>query len=181
MEKKICIECKLEKPISFFGKSKGYKKDYPRSRCKVCAVVKFNEWILDNQDEDTKRDNKRKYYLKNADTLKKKAKKYHLRSPKINRASSLRRLYGIDLDEYDFLFKKQRGLCAICLKPNSTDSRKKRLSIDHCHTTGKVRGLLCGNCNSGLGLFQDDLLILRTAVKYLRESNSQIEDADHNC
>lgn len=77
----------------------------------------------------------------------------------------LRRDFGITLEEYDQMFKNQGGLCAICYKP---DSAGKRLSVDHCHTTRKVRGLLCGNCNRALGLFKDSLDRIRKAIKYLK-------------
>ena len=167
--KRICLGCNLEKLISSFGKSKGVKKSYPRSYCKICAIRRLKEWRQKNPDKI--QDNQTRY-LENIESFKKRARKNHLKNPESNRISSLKRLYGITSDDYEMFFQKQKGLCAICLTPNSTDFRKKRFSIDHCHRTGKVRGLLCGNCNSGLGLFKDDLSILRTAVEYLRESNS---------
>ena len=71
--------------------------------------------------------------------------------------------YGLTPDGYADLYNKQGGLCAICgLKPDS------RLHIDHCHRTGRVRGLLCGACNRGLGMFHDDISSLEKAVLYLR-------------
>lgn len=77
----------------------------------------------------------------------------------------LRRNYGITLDEYNSMYAKQNGLCAICLKPDEVEGR--RLAVDHDHETGQVRALLCGNCNRGLGNFKDDANMLIKATRYL--------------
>ena len=74
---------------------------------------------------------------------------------------------GFDKDfyyeDYKKLELKQKGLCAICKK----EDKKRSLSIDHCHTTLKVRGLLCKKCNSAIGFFEDDKRLLKNAIKYL--------------
>ena len=84
--------------------------------------------------------------------------------PEVEQDWYLRTEYGISLAEYNALRTKQKGLCAICRK-----SQKKRLSVDHCHTTGRVRGLLCDRCNHGLGHFKDEIAFLQRAIKYLAE------------
>ena len=81
----------------------------------------------------------------------------------------LKRNYGISLDEYHELVKQQNGVCAICKSP-PPEGRKKRLSIDHCHDTGVVRGLLCDNCNRSLGLLKDSIDVLENAIQYLKNS-----------
>jgi hypothetical protein len=63
------------------------------------------------------------------------------------------------------MFATQGGVCAICSAPD--ESLKKRLCVDHCHTTGAVRGLLCDNCNTALGKFRDNADTLRRAITYL--------------
>lgn len=73
----------------------------------------------------------------------------------------LGRKYGITPEFRDELFCKQKGRCAIC-------DRKRKLSIDHCHQTGRVRGLLCGNCNRGIGLLDESPKILDSAKEYLK-------------
>ena len=80
------------------------------------------------------------------------------------------RNYGISLREFQDLFARQGGVCAICGQPEtaSKGGRKPRLSIDHDHETGEIRGLLCNRCNTGLGLFLDDPDYLLTAIAYLR-------------
>jgi hypothetical protein len=75
----------------------------------------------------------------------------------------LLRVYKMTLEDYENLFKAQNGLCAVCQQPS-----KKKLNVDHCHTTGKVRGLLCWNCNIGIGKFKDNTNVLQNAITYLK-------------
>lgn len=80
-------------------------------------------------------------------------------------ASKIRgRIYGLTSSDVDEMERRQGGGCAICGDPLSID-----LNIDHCHTTGAVRGLLCGPCNRGLGCFLDDPGRVRSALGYLLE------------
>jgi hypothetical protein len=78
--------------------------------------------------------------------------------------------YGITLDDYNRLLIAQNGKCAICGSGvgGQRAGKSKRLAVDHCHSTGVVRGLLCEQCNTGLGKFRDDPEILQAAVKYLK-------------
>ena len=69
---------------------------------------------------------------------------------------------GFTVEQYDVLFKKQGGACAICGRATKT-----HLYVDHDHTTGEVRGLLCSSCNLGLGNFKDSVPIMRQAILYL--------------
>ena len=83
--------------------------------------------------------------------------------------------YGITSEQYDEILLKQEGCCAICKKHESELKKVGNkifytLCIDHCHKTGKVRGLLCHECNRSLGLFKDDINILREAVLYLEKN-----------
>jgi hypothetical protein len=73
--------------------------------------------------------------------------------------------YGLTVEEYQKLLNKQNNACAIC---KTTDWGRPSPSIDHCHTTGKVRGLLCNNCNRAIGLLKDNKEILKNAIKYLK-------------
>lgn len=81
----------------------------------------------------------------------------------------LRKKYNMTLEEYNALFKKQSGLCAICRGAGFAIARNQRqlIVIDHCHKNGNVRGLLCHNCNRALGLFKDNVDNLRNAIRYL--------------
>lgn len=77
----------------------------------------------------------------------------------------IRRQYGITLAKYDEMLEKQDYKCAICGNEDEVEGR--RLAIDHCHSQGHVRGLLCGKCNRGLGLFYDNPELLQNAINYL--------------
>ncbi len=86
-----------------------------------------------------------------------------------SRKQNLRRNFGLTPEEYERMNEAQGGLCAICLRPDRTNTGKpRRLAVDHNHETLEIRGLLCKNCNVGLGVFQDDPLRLSAAVAYLR-------------
>ncbi len=78
-------------------------------------------------------------------------------------------MYGITPARVDEMFMEQGGVCAICRLPAEMlpSGKRKRLNIDHCHLTGKVRGLLCSKCNKGIGQLNDDPDLLRKAVAYL--------------
>lgn len=75
-----------------------------------------------------------------------------------------RKAYGITSEEFDTLLSRQHGLCAICGGPPTV---KRGWCVDHDHTSGKVRGLLCTNCNIGLGNFKENPAALQSAVYYL--------------
>ena len=86
------------------------------------------------------------------------------RDPKVDRERWLRWKYGITSVEYDALYILQGGKCAIC---NVIPT--KPLVVDHCHATHKVRGLLCSECNKGLGFLKDSVELLGCAIKYLEQ------------
>jgi hypothetical protein len=78
-----------------------------------------------------------------------------------------KRKYGLTNAEFAALVEEQGGVCAICGRPPSGEGREKELHIDHCHSSGAVRGLLCEHCNRGIGLFRDDPEILKKAAIYV--------------
>jgi hypothetical protein len=88
-----------------------------------------------------------------------------------SKAAALLREYGITQEEYDQKFEAQKGLCAICRQPSTIiDKRRgvvRKLAVDHDHTTGAVRDLLCQFCNNGLGHFRDSIGLLQAAIDYL--------------
>jgi hypothetical protein len=75
--------------------------------------------------------------------------------------------FGITLEDYNIMLFEQDGCCAIC-KTHHTEL-KRNLYVDHNHTTGEVRGLLCNNCNAGLGMYKDDITRLTNAINYLKK------------
>ncbi len=88
--------------------------------------------------------------------------------PKCQRKNiMLKKAYGITLDQFNKMHSDQNGMCAIC-GSNVGDSLGRSLHVDHCHDEGKVRGLLCSNCNTGLGKFNDNSELLFKAANYLK-------------
>jgi hypothetical protein len=88
---------------------------------------------------------------------------YMSRLNETRRKHDLKRNYGISADEYATLHEAQGGKCRIC----GGSGGKRRLAVDHCHSTGVVRGLLCTSCNQGLGYFKDDVERMRRAIAYV--------------
>ena len=97
-----------------------------------------------------------------------------------NRKWLLNARYGIDVAQYDALLQSQGGKCAICSCATPGGIGKvghdgvKKWHVDHCHETGAVRGLLCGDCNKGLGQFKDSALRLQQAIDYLNGGNRDL-------
>jgi len=89
-------------------------------------------------------------------------------------SSYLKDKYGVDIVEYERLYEKQKGVCAICKKPETALSSKnnfvKCLAVDHCHKTKKIRGLICMSCNCILGHAKDDIQIFKQAITYLKSN-----------
>lgn len=83
--------------------------------------------------------------------------------------SAFRKLYGMSLENYQSLLKEQGGVCAIC---GGTNKNGHALSVDHDHETGKVRGLLCRNCNYALGYIGDSVETAKNIIQYLEFSRS---------
>lgn len=81
------------------------------------------------------------------------------------RSSKLKIKYGIDLDKFNLMVTEQNNKCAIC---ETVFWAPKYTCVDHCHKTGKVRAILCGPCNTGLGLFKESTQILEKAIQYLK-------------
>lgn len=85
----------------------------------------------------------------------------------------LKRLYGITLKQYEELLKLQKGVCFLCGNPpkgTHSSGRPHILHVDHCHTTGKVRSLLCTKCNRGLGYFNENITLLSKAIQYINDN-----------
>lgn len=85
------------------------------------------------------------------------------------RDRNLQRNYGISLGDYQDMWETQNGLCKICKNPETATYKGtlKFLVVDHCHTSGEIRGLLCNNCNRAIGMLKDNPEVLRNAASYL--------------
>ncbi len=86
---------------------------------------------------------------------------------KYQREWKLLKKYGMSLEDYNTLLEKQHGVCAICGAAPLDGELRGELKVDHNHSTGEVRGLLCDNCNKALGLFKDNPKAMRRAAAYV--------------
>ena len=99
-----------------------------------------------------------------------KAREWQNANPEKRKAQRLRE-FGISLEEFNQIMQKQGSCCAIC--GYSDQSNKKFFPmVDHDHVSGKVRGLLCSNCNQAIGKFKDDITIIESAISYLRRNGN---------
>lgn len=150
-----CTKCKVKQQNECFNTDKR-KKNGLKSYCKTCQ--KNYDLIRYEKDPQGQRDRIKNYRKRIKETF-----------PELayisNRKASLKRNYGISLEQYNNLLKEQNGCCYICKELPS----KKQLAVDHCHTTNKVRKLLCSKCNTALGLVNDNPEILKTMILYLTE------------
>jgi len=144
---KKCKKCSIEKPLSSFHKNKRIKDGY-HYYCKECITV------LDKVR-----------YTKNTDGMTLAAKKYYANNREKVKSRHLKKMYGLDLATHESMRKQQMFSCLIC--NDHEDNSPRGLFVDHCHTTGKVRGLLCHHCNAMLGLAKDNKETLEKAIKYL--------------
>lgn len=96
---------------------------------------------------------------------------YRAASPEIEKARALREDFGISLDTYNQMLAAQNGVCAICKSPEThkRNDKVKALAVDHHHGTGKIRALLCADCNTGIGKLRDSPEILEAAAAYIRK------------
>jgi len=154
---KQCGKCKVFLPFSDFEKD-NTKKCKTSSSCKNCIKRRQNnpEW----RDKYRKR---RRNYMK-------KLSLSENNIPRI-REQQIKLKYKLSPEEYIQMIDSQYNLCAICGKPEiAVDKRNgkiKALAIDHHHESGRVRGLLCSKCNTGLGMFKDDIELFKAAIKYI--------------
>lgn len=137
---KECPSCK--DPNAVFNTSKT-TKDGLRSYCKSCEKTRNINWRKLNKERCKAYDNNRK---------------------ERKREQSYRRKYGISIDTYESMLKEQNGSCMICHRAELKD---KKLDIDHCHRTGKIRALLCARCNKTIGLLEDDRQLALNMIAYL--------------
>ena len=121
---------------------------------------------------DRIKEGKKAYAARTSEKRKEYKADYYIKNRDKSRASNLKRKHGLDRDGYAEMYSEQKGKCAICgifLHPfyKKKADYREILHVDHCHKTGKVRGLLCVDCNLGLGRFNDNKNSLLNAIDYL--------------
>lgn len=157
---KKCSKCSVEKPRSEFHSAKGYKEGL-RPWCKTCVKVWHSE---PRNKQDRKARSQTEEYKANARAYASKPER------KAGQLAFKLSQYGLTQEQFDAMLQKQDGFCAICRKPESAKGR--RLSVDHSHSTNKVRGLLCLQCNVLLGNARDSVSLLQAAIVYLETTDN---------
>ena len=155
MKKKKCSKCEKIQPVSEFYRDKRNKDGYNYS-CKTCENVYATAWRKANPEK-----------------VKAKSRGHTKRSFESRRNTKLKMNFGIALIDYDKMWHDQNGLCAVCGEPETATLRGivKHLSVDHNHETGRVRALLCNNCNCSLGFAEDSVERLISLAEYLKRHN----------
>jgi len=161
-----CLPCKYKVTPTKFS------KDITERPCNVCGKVKPKSEFHKNRSTT--------YGITSVckECVRKQRKEWHSKpeNKKKTRNRNLQHAFGITVDDYDALYTKQNGVCAICGKKEQKKNKYgvRRLVVDHNHITGKIRGLLCSCCNQGLGMFYTDSRhtdLLLNAVEYMRAND----------
>ncbi len=158
---KTCRKCNENKALDEFGSFKSKGKIYKRGDCKACARKYANDWR--NSSEEMK--------ARRRAAVKASAERHPDVIIRSRRRKAWKRL-GIDPDAAEAYYLAHKGQCEICGKSNPNPERA--LAVDHCHTTGKIRGMLCGNCNSGIGFFKEDIEVMLKAIAYLKTHSAVV-------
>lgn len=182
---KICCRCKIEKSIDLFPRNKRLS-DGRDTRCSSCNSISSKNYRNLNL-EKTRASTRRWYYANkshvrdvqkrwgknNPDKIKAAQKRYKESHPNYRTFKDIKRNFGIDVSEYFKILNSQNGVCLICNRPERRKLFGKitRLAIDHNHKTGKVRGLLCSNCNRALGLLEENLVFIDQMKKYILKNS----------
>jgi hypothetical protein len=178
IEMKTCTRCKIERPIGQYSKDKS-KKSGLRPYCKTCVKKRYNAEREKHKTYSKRHyaENREKYrtyskrhYEYNREKHKTYSKNYYLNEKNKYKVATntRRRKYGISEDEFCRLVNQQNNCCGICSKKFDYTP-----SVDHCHRTGEIRGILCNRCNTGLGQFSDSPELLENAIKYLHRKVKQ--------
>lgn len=146
------------------------KRYHAKHRERLNAVSREYKDAHRDELRQKDREKKRQKRLENISAHRARARGYYVKHREASRDKLLRRNYGITAEQYEQMQDAQAGLCAICRKPESAKHQNgitRRLAVDHCHLTGRVRALLCSNCNHGIGHFKDTPGLMRRAAEYV--------------
>lgn len=158
-----CVECRRLK-----NTDRAVRKKYTDR----INAKRRHQWANDPEYRARVQEKNRKWYNDNKDKINKARRERWANDPewreerlaprrgRCQKASNLKHLYGLSVEEYNEMKENQNHRCAICQK-------KTDLCVDHCHNKGHVRALLCRKCNTGLGCFDDDQMLLDAAADYL--------------
>lgn len=147
------------------------------------------KWKANNRQKDA--DRKRQYRVENAEKVaeyqreyeqrperkesrNKRSKEYYCQQTEQRYLYNIKQKFGLCAEDYYSMLDSQNGRCAICGRKPDETWKKKRLSVDHDHGTGKIRGLLCHKCNLAIGQFGDDAKVAKSASRYLQKASQEV-------
>ena len=146
-----CSKCGEVKPLDqFYVSKKKWTGHDPW--CKKCKLVANQAYVKDPINATKKREYRKIYNFNNKER---------------QRINTIKHRYGITVEQYAQMWEDQDGKCKICGIALNTIPQKQ-IAIDHCHESNIIRGILCRNCNAGLGFFRDNITVLKKAIKYLK-------------
>lgn len=180
MERRKCQKCLVDKHLTEFYYDARYKG--ADIHCKECRKQKVRSYRVANLERIREQAKKRnaanpeparqrahQWHIKNRDRHLEYMRKRREEKPDHVRSIRLKAAFGITYEEYQTILASQNYCCAICGK--TPQENRKRLAVDHCHTTKQVRGLLCSPCNQAIGLFKENTNNLYSAIAYLHHHN----------
>ena len=159
---KRCKHCGADKPLDeFYGDTAA--RDGRRPECKACTAARRQRWYAANRKREIAR--VKQWQQTNAERLNAYRRQLNASPERKRKMRDLhyRSKYGISADDVDAMLEAQGGGCAIC---GERPERLASLHVDHCHDSGRIRGLLCLNCNQGIGKLGEDPERLRRAADY---------------
>ena len=171
---KCCIFCNEVKPVTAFHSHNYTTRTGKSSRrlmsgCKECCSKYQRIRRVEKKDEIAEQS--REYRERNRPRLIEKSKEYYAankaRMVASQRKHHLRTNYGLTPEQHDGMIAGQNGKCLICGEKPTQVGSKKGLHVDHCHDTGRVRGLLCHNCNCAMGLLKEDPIRIQAMLDYI--------------
>lgn len=148
-------------------KSQGRSPEENREYMREYYLANPDKFVRSDEQREERNRKRRERYASDLEYRERVKRQAKSGDPRKKRDTRLRKQYGIGVDEYEQMLTDQGGGCAIC-GVKFGDPTGRKLAVDHCHKTGKVRGLLCGSCNQGLGKFGDDPDRLDRAGLYVR-------------
>jgi hypothetical protein len=150
---KVCRECGASKPLEEYHTSRNGKggKVYRKNICKVCQ----NEYA------------RSKYHNLSEEVKKERRRKNPCNTPEWHKEYKLRTQFGLTTEEYRGMITIQNNRCITC---GTEFDEQIKPQVDHCHNTGKVRGLLCRPCNTSLGLLKENPETLKNLITYLHDN-----------
>ncbi len=159
---KTCSQCGKTLPatLEYFYYHKNTRFE-TRSECKECSRLSTRVAYLKNRDQNREKTNSR-------------SREYYRANKEKRRSYLIRKNFNTSERFIRDLMDKQKGCCAICGVSLVSPDSSKSFNVDHCHETGVIRGLLCHKCNVGIGMFQDNVDIIKNIITYLEDSRSSI-------